>query len=269
MDGIQNEAGGKAIIDAQPVGCGRNADELKRLSEESGIHIVASTGFHKLQFYPDDHWVYSYSGNDLINVFLSELHQGMYIDCDNSKPWKLCKSKAGIIKAALDCGEMSNSYRKLFAAAAEAAKQAGAALMVHIEQGSNPNNLADFLEESRVSLTKVIFCHMDRAENDLEVHKELCKRGITMEYDTIGRLKYHSDFQEASIIAQMVEAGFENQILLGLDVTRARYIRYGGWPGLPYLKTHFIEDLSSAGVSPSVIQKIFYDNPAEIFSINN
>ena len=41
-------AGGQSFIEAQPCGANRMALELRRLSEDSGVHIIASTGFHKL-----------------------------------------------------------------------------------------------------------------------------------------------------------------------------------------------------------------------------
>jgi phosphotriesterase-related protein len=46
------EAGGQAVVDAQPVGCGRDPLMLETLSRTSGVHIIASTGFHRLCFTP-------------------------------------------------------------------------------------------------------------------------------------------------------------------------------------------------------------------------
>ncbi len=44
-------AGGGAIVDCQPPNCGRNATMLRRLSEVSGVQIVACTGFHLHKYY--------------------------------------------------------------------------------------------------------------------------------------------------------------------------------------------------------------------------
>src|SRR5690606_13298892 len=40
-------AGGGTIVDCQPGGCGRDGRVLRRLSESSGVHVVAATGFHR------------------------------------------------------------------------------------------------------------------------------------------------------------------------------------------------------------------------------
>ena len=260
------QAGGRAIIDAQPVGCGREALVLEALAKQSGIHIVASTGFHRMLYYPENHWIFTCQQAALAQVFIDELTAGMYVCCDLMKPRLRCESRAGFIKAALDGGEMNDRHRKLFTAAALAQTLTGAALMVHIERDSDPIMLADFLENQKVNLNAVIFCHMDRMIPDLNVHKELCARGIYMEYDTIARFKYHSDEREAEIVAEMISAGYENQLLMGLDVTRRRLCSYSGEVGLGYIRNNFIPLLKQNAVSDSAIDKIFVRNPARAFS---
>ena len=57
-DGIRAELtayrciGGGAQIDCQPGGAGRDAGKLRELSRESGVKIVACTGFHLKNYYP-------------------------------------------------------------------------------------------------------------------------------------------------------------------------------------------------------------------------
>src|SRR5512143_3803861 len=44
------QAGGRALVDMTPVDYGRNAPGMKRVSEATGIHIIAATGLHKEKF---------------------------------------------------------------------------------------------------------------------------------------------------------------------------------------------------------------------------
>ncbi|MDR3335932.1 MAG: hypothetical protein LBT16_01895, partial [Treponema sp.] len=159
---LYRRAGGEALVDAQPLGCGRDAVILRKISEQSGVRIIASTGFHKMIFYPQGHWIYSINADDLTEIYTAELTRGMFTDGDNKYPETQSSIRSGQIKAALDGGEFSLQYEKLFSAAAEAAKVTGAALMVHVEKGSDPIALSDFLLRRGVSLDRVIFCHMDR-----------------------------------------------------------------------------------------------------------
>ena len=257
-------AGGRVLVDAQPVGCGRDAAILERLSRESGVEIIASTGFHKLSYYPAGHWIFSASGDELEELFTAELERGMYLDGDDAFPRKRGAAKAGQIKTALDTEGLTPRYVKLFLAAAAAARKTGRALMAHIERGSGPLTLAGFLEEQ--GLSRVIFCHTDRAVSDPGVRRELCRRGIFLEYDTIGRPKYHNDRKELDIVTELLEAGYEDRLLMGLDTTRDRLKSYGGIPGLSYIIEEFIPLMRNRGIGEAQIRKIFVENPAKVFN---
>ncbi len=260
------EHGGRSVVDAQPLGACRDTENLLEISKKSRVQIIASTGFHKMIFYPENHWIKTINSDELTEIYINELTNGMYIDGDLHKPEKQINACAGQIKTAIDSGKISYIYEKLFTAAADAAIESGSPIMVHIETDSNPVYLAEFFEKKNLDLNKIVFCHMDRSIPDLNIHKELCKRGVYMEYDTIARNKYHSDEKEIEIISEMIESGFENQILMSLDITRDRIKNYGGRPGLSYILDNFINNLNSNGINKNLTDKFFIHNPAKFFS---
>ena len=45
-------AGGRAIVQWTPHGLGRLAELLPDISAESGVHVVAATGLHRAEHYP-------------------------------------------------------------------------------------------------------------------------------------------------------------------------------------------------------------------------
>ena len=260
-------AGGRAVVDAQPIGCGRQADMIEKLSMDTGVSVISSTGFHKMQFYPDNHWIFKLDEDTLADLFIAELLEGMFIDCDTADPLVQKRCCAGQIKTALDVGDFNVQYRKLFSAAAKAANRTGAAIMIHVEKDSEPLVLAEYLQIWGVEPSQMIFCHMDRMIPNLEVHKSLCRQGAYMEYDTIAREQYHDNPCEIKMIKELINVGFENQLLLGLDVTRARMTSYGGTPGLTYMAEQFVPLLLENGVSQSIINKILVSNPASAFTV--
>ena len=260
------KAGGRALVDAQPGGCGRQADILEALSKKSHVSIIASTGFHKTIFYPEDHWIFAYSETKLRDFFLTELRSGMFVNCDIAKPKKQINARAGQIKTALDKNDFNPLQEKLFSAAAAAAAGTGAPMMIHVEKGSDPLALSDFLQERSVSPSQMIFCHMDRMIPQIEKHKLLCNQGSFLEYDTIARPKYHDDISEVGLIREMVESGYEDNLLMGLDVTRVRLPSYGGSVGLTYILDKFIPLLKNEGFPESILNKFFTVNPAKAFS---
>ena len=259
-------AGGRAIVDAQPLGCGREAAMLAGISEKSGVHIIASTGFHKLSFYPDDHWMHSIGEEELAQIYIHELERGMYLDGDAHIPQQHGSAKAGQIKTAVDTEALSPRYQKLFRIAAEAAKAADCAIMAHIEQNTDPRPLAEFFMKQGLPGDRLILCHLDRAIPDIAIHKEICAQGIYLEYDTIGRPKYHDDEKEAEIILELVNSGYEKQLLLSLDTTRSRLRSYGGFPGLAYILDDFIPLLLKQGLTETHIRNFFIENPASMFA---
>jgi phosphotriesterase-related protein len=62
-------SGGRTLVDMMPVGLGRDPDGLAALSEETGLNILAATGFHTERYYDTDHWLYHYSADQIAGLF--------------------------------------------------------------------------------------------------------------------------------------------------------------------------------------------------------
>ena len=260
------EAGGGALVDAQPVMAGRIAEWLLKASQESGIHIVASTGFHKTCYYYDDGYIFHKTEQEITELYISEIKQGMF----TSKQAGMQRSdaRAGIIKTAVDSGGIfaDKVYEKLHSAAAAAQVETGIPVMCHIEKGADVEETLRFYINSGVPAQRIWLAHVDRADADIGHHKAVLSTGAYLEYDTIARPKYHSDTHECKLIMNMIAAGFVNQLLLGLDSTRERLESYGGKAGLRYLHDVFLPFLKSAGATESDIQRLMFENPKEALS---
>lgn len=259
--------GGGTLVDAQPGGCNRMEDSLRRISQASGVHIIASTGFHKLCFYPENHWIFNKKEEELYHIFLRELTEGMYRGIDTSFCPEDTKIRAGIVKMALDREGLSPRYRRLFLAGAHGAKDTGVPVMVHIEKDSDPEKLFCFLRGEGFWPEHMIFCHMDRAIGELSVHRRLLEEGVYLEYDTIGRFQYHSDEREIEIFRQMLDWGYEDQLLFSLDTTRARLKTYTPEGiGLDYLTACFVPKMLAHGITREQVGKISHHNFVRVFA---
>nr|WP_263324390.1 hypothetical protein [Neobacillus sp. Marseille-Q6967] len=262
------EVGGTTIVDAQPIGSGRHSQWLMAASQETGVQIVASTGFHKLIFYPENHWIRTTDADILSELFIDELQNGMYTDGDEAWPKERITAKAGIIKTASDFEGVGGHIYRLFKAAAQAALATGAPIMSHTELGRAALDQIKLFTDFGLSPRQLIICHLDRKMDNVDYMLHVASTGVYLELDTIGRFKYHSDEEEVELIIKLIEAGYENQILLGLDTTRKRLKSYGGDLGLDYLVQTFLPKLESGGVSKALIKKMMHDNPAKAFSKN-
>lgn len=261
--------GGTSIVDAQPVGCGRIAECLYRASVLTRINIIASTGFHKLAFYPENHWIHTMNEFELLHIFKSEIEFGMYINCDNTLPLQRIPSKAGVIKTASDINGPTGEYLKLFNAAAKASNSTGVPILSHTEMGKGALEQIQLFTDNDVPADSIILCHIDRTLDDIAYRLEVAKTGVYIELDTIGRFKYHSDEDEAKFILKLVEDGYEDKILLSLDSTRERMKSYGGSLGLDYILAEFIPLLKNFGITDAQISKFTVHNPAKAFTIRS
>ncbi len=254
---LYKNAGGVSLVDAQPHGCGRMAAELVRASQESGVNIVSVTGFHKTEFM--EAGVLDKGGDALTRIYIDEVTKGM----DG------LSARAGIMKCAAVPGEMDANadYAMLFEAAAQAAAETGAPVLVHMDTNADAMKLLSYFGRFGIEPGRVIICHMDRACADIKVHEAVAEAGAYLEYDTIHRLKYKSDEDELSLIAHMVERGFGPKLLVGMDTTNERLKSYGAAFGLDFILETF-SGMLAARIGQAAVETITTGNPAKALAMS-
>ena len=112
---------------------------------------------------------------------------------------------------------------------------------------------------------RIALAHLDR-NPDAELHAEIAARGVTLEYDTIGRTKYHPDWVVLDLIEAVAAAGHLDRIMLGLDLGLARLlpgVRGRAGPALPHDGLR-----AAAAASPrarTAVDRILVANPARFY----
>jgi phosphotriesterase-related protein len=254
------------IVDLTPIGLGRRPDLLRQVSTATGMPIIGATGFHRDAHYADGHWVYAAGEELLLDRMLSDIERGMH-PCDWDGDRTLDPARAGVIKAGGSYHHLSAAEARRLAAIAEAGRRTGVAIVAHTEVGTHGHEIVDLLTDRGVAADRVALAHLDR-NPDVELHAEIAGRGVYLEYDTVGRTKYHPDSVVLDLIEEMVTRGYANRLLLGLDLGRRDYFRsYGGGPGLRYLMTAFVPRLRLR-LGDEVVHRILVANPARAFAIH-
>jgi 5-phospho-D-xylono-1,4-lactonase len=254
------DSGGNGLIDCTPFGCGRNGNALKRLNYDTGINIIAVTGFHRKSFYPSDFRLWEKNISELEEFFISEV-----LDCLSECKNADAKIKAGVIKIPF-IGELEGQYLKLTQAAINASIKTGAPILVHTEYGINIEYFVDFLERSGINPNKVMLNHMDK-KNDLALHINLAKRGYYLEYDTFWREKYDPEKKLWPFIERMVDKGYGGAIIAASDI-------YGDvmWKmtskrgGLSAFFSSIIVKLQRLKIPEDIINKIIGGNVSDFLS---
>jgi predicted metal-dependent phosphotriesterase family hydrolase len=218
-------AGGGTIVDCQPIGCGRNGNALVKLSQESGVALVACTGFHRRRYYAPDNSLWNLDAAAAASTFITELQQGLLETSTRKVP-----VRAGFVKAACEA-TLAETPRCLLEGAAWAARLTGTALAVHTEQGQSAEEIVRFLADEGMESRRVILCHMDKRP-DFGLHRELAQAGVLLEYDTFCRPKYNPETNLWPLIVQMAEAGLDDSVALATDMVDPAQWAYSGGPGI-------------------------------------
>ena len=253
-------SGFDAMVDATPIGLGRNPEAVARISRATGLTVVATTGAHRDAHYAADSWLRRLDGSALTALFVADLTTGMPLRDGTAAPAVGPDGepiRAGVLKAGIDYWAISAFERTVIDAVSAAHRETGAPVMVHLEFCTAAHEVLDLLEQGGVAPDRVALAHADR-NPDSGLHLELAARGAFLGYDGMARPRTRTDDELLDLTAAVVPGGAA--VLLGGDVARSsRYLAYGGMPGLAYLGERYLPRLS-ARIGESAVHSILTDN---------
>lgn len=264
------KAGGKSIIDATCVDYGRDITAVKKITEETGLQLVATAGFNKGFLWNAripgedrsfEEWIEKSTMEDLINFITGDITKGI----------KDTGIRCGQIKFGTGYNSISPLEIKTIRAACRAHHVTKAPIHSHTESGTMALEQIAILKEEEILLEYVNFGHMDR-NPDPWLHRKIAETGAFLSFDGIGKVKYAPESTRIHCILELVKAGHQKQILISGDTARKSYYKhYQHGPGLEYIITkwipRFIEEANQMGFcGEELIEDFFIHNPAKCFS---
>ena len=253
------------IVEMTPIGLGRDPAGLRTIAEATGVNVIGASGFHRDSHYPAGSWVHAATVDTLTDRVLTDLRQGMHPRDWTDPALPLDRARAGAIKGGASYHRITRSERKRLEAIGAASAATGAAVLVHTEIGTAGHDIVDLLESVGARPDRIALAHLDR-NPDWELHAEIAARGVTLEYDTVGRTKYHPDSVVLDLIENVAAAGHLDRIVLGLDLGSKDYLRaYDGGPGMRYLMTAFVPRLRRR-LGEDGTTRILVVNPARLYA---
>lgn len=247
-------AGGTLVVDCQPGGCGRDGRVLARLSAQSGVAVVAATGFHLRRYYTMAPGPWTLGGEDAARAFARELTEGLA---------EAPGIRAGVVKAAWT-GEGGRG-EDLMRAALTAARVTDRGLIVHTEAGARVEALPRLVEEVGVSPGRVQLSHVDKRP-DAGLHRELARAGYMLGYDTFLRPTYEPERGVWPLLRAMIDDGLWRQITLGLDIVDANLWAARGGPGLRAIPLAIMARLRRDGVGEEAVRALGGGNVARLLA---
>ena len=249
------ELGVTRIVDVTNMGMGRNVEFITRLEKETGIEILMSTGYYKEPFFPKE--VEKLSIEKLEEKLINDIKIG--IDGTNKKATFIGEIGTGFEK-------MTSLEEKVFIVASRVQKKTGVYISTHTSLGKLGHEQLDIIEKNGGNLEKVILGHTDLSK-DIHYIETLLKRRVYISFDTIGKINYLSEEKRIEYIKYLCDRGWENKILLSVDLTRQSHLKENGGIGYSYLLEEFVPKLLENGVELEKIEKFLVENPKKILGI--
>ncbi|QDI90398.1 phosphotriesterase [Salicibibacter halophilus] len=248
-------AGGRAMVEVTNDGMGRNAPLLARLSRESDVKVIASTGFYKDPYLPV--FAQNWEAEQFAGHIIQEVRNGI--------------ADSGIYPGVI--GEIGSSHHELKPIEKELLKGAGLAgiqtglpVTTHTTLGTLGLEQVEIFSKMGLAMDQLVIGHQDLNPNREEV-LEIVKAGAFVGFDTIGKTNYRSDEERLDLLLYLWEKGHGPQILLSADLTRKSHWKKHGGPGYGFVLTSFVPRLKEAGLTDTNIEQLLIRNPATAFCI--
>ena len=272
------EAGGGLIVN--PLGRGirrSNPEALVKISKESGVHVVAGTGYYIYSTLRDDEK--RLDEEEMTELCIKDIRDG--IDGTGIR--------AGVIGEIGALGEMDAGECKILRAAAKTASATNASIILHTACPSTLYDsdkmmswkertcrVIDFLESNGADPGRIVVGHPDVSEmNPFEDQVEILKRGVILEYDNFGQEHPYdrentyalTDWTRIQNIIRFIELGYLNSIVMATDLwQKIQYREYGGW-GFDHIISNVIPMMKRCGVSDKEVEQIMISTPTRLLMI--
>ena len=232
---------------------GRNPQFMIDLMRDTGINVMACTGYYQDAFFPEH--VAARSVEQLAQEMVDEIVIGI----DGTE------LKAGIIaEIGSSEGVITPLEEKVFIAAARAHIETGRPISTHTSFSTMGVEQLVLLQAHGVDLSRVTVGHCDLKDN-LDNILRMIDLGAYVQFDTIGKNNYYPDENRIGMLHELRNRGLLNRVMLSMDITRRSHLKANGGNGYDYLLTTFIPQLRQSGFSQADVDTMLRDNPSQFF----
>ena len=232
---------------------GRNPQFMLDLMRDTGINVVACTGYYQDAFFPEH--VAARSVEQLAQEMVDEIVIGI----DGTE------LKAGIIaEIGSSEGVITPLEEKVFIAAARAHIETGRPISTHTSFSTMGVEQLVLLQAHGVDLSRVTVGHCDLNDN-LDNILRMIELGAYVQFDTIGKNNYYPDEKRIAMLHAIRDRGLLSHVMLSMDITRRSHLKANGGNGYDYLLTTFIPQLRQSGFSQADVDMMLRDNPSKFF----
>ncbi|XP_076040961.1 N-acetyltaurine hydrolase isoform X2 [Oratosquilla oratoria] len=256
-----HKLGGGTIVENTTCGIQRDINFLKQVSSETGVHIVAGTGYYINA--AQKATVLKIPVEKMVEVMVHELEVGC-LDAPNIK--------CGIIGEVGCSWPLYDFERKSIQAAAETQQVTGCPVIFHPGRHKDaPEEIIRIYEEAGGAVDKAVMSHLDRTIHKLDDLLDFAAMGSYCEFDLFGLETSHyqlnidvdmpSDAQRIERIKHLIDHGFGDHILISHDIhTKIQLESFGGY-GYCHILRNVVPKMLRRGYRQEDIDKMLKINP--------
>jgi phosphotriesterase-related protein len=243
---LKKKYGLATFVDCTPINIGRDVELLKRISEQSEINIICSTGF----YYTDEPVLYNTSAEQLCKYMVADAFA----------------VNAGIIKCAVENEAITRFGEKLLRACAKAHLCLGLPIVLH----SNANNrnalkALEILFSEGVNPNAVTVGHLSDTE-ELDYIHEIANLGCYIGLDRMyGNVADEYISKKIGCIRSLCDKGYADKILLSHDA-----LFFNGFDKAPRINEKprfaYVFENILPRLDKDIAEKITIKNPQKMLS---
>lgn len=256
------------VVDATPVGLGRDVKGLKKVSQLSGVNIIATTGWWGCE----PPYLGPSTAEQWAQCFIDDITVGC--DCTDIK--------AGILKAAMDKPGPTEWVVKMHHAAGMAQKETGKKIMLHTYcPTETPRHQLKALREEGVEMKDVVVDHIPET-TDMDFVKWLYDQGVWLGIDRMPNLAFPGEYAVCTetrikFVKAMLDAGMGDRLLFSHDINcmstlfdnQPEELYQTVWSACPerflFIKNRLFKDLAEMGCDPDYLWGLTIHNPRRFF----
>jgi phosphotriesterase-related protein len=241
---IAKREGIGCIVDAGHPDMGRDVSFLRRISQRSGLPIVASAGFYTQPFYPAD--IGAWSEDKVAEEIMKQVRA----------------NPTGALGEIGSWDYISKDERKVFRAVGKVHRLTNLPIFTHTGiPGKSALEQLDILEDAGVDPRRVVIGHLGNlVDANTEVQRAIIRRGAFIGIDRQGNA---GDAQVVPMVVSLIAEGYADHLMFSSDLSSPREIKRNNPTGGGYAKTLtvFVPKLKAAGAPEEALHRIMYDNP--------
>ncbi len=246
----------QGFVECTPAYIGRDPVLLKRLADQTGLHLLTNTGYYGAandKFIPAH--AYQESSDELAARWINEWENG--IENTDIRP--------GFIKIGVDSGSLSDIDAKLVRAAAKTHLATGLTIASHTGPAIPAFQEIEILEKMGVDASAFIWVHAQNESNH-DKHIEAAQKGVWISFDGIGPNSIKAYVKR---LKDLKSKNLLDRVLISHDAGWYSPGEPGGgnYRGYETISTTFIPALRSNGFSQEEIDTVMVKNPQNAFSI--